>query len=78
MRRRGLSEAINAPDRAMAKRAFNAMLEMGEIAIAGIEAIRRGGTLRASMTGIGQERTSKVQGQEPSTDLCVKAHDPQA
>ena len=39
---RALTAAINDPDRAAAKRAFNAMMEMGKIDIAGIEAARRG------------------------------------
>lgn len=39
---RALSEAITDPDRAAAKRAFNAMMEMGKIDIAAIEAARRG------------------------------------
>lgn len=37
-----LTEAINDPDRAAAKRAFEAMLQMGKIDIATIEAARRG------------------------------------
>ena len=39
---RVLTDAINDPDRAAAKRAFNAMMEMGKIDIAAIEAARRG------------------------------------
>ncbi len=39
---RALTAAINDPNRAAAKRAFNAMMEMGKIDIAGIEAARRG------------------------------------
>ena len=39
---RALTAAINDPDRAAAKRAFNAMMEMGKIDIAGIEAARQG------------------------------------
>jgi 2-polyprenyl-6-hydroxyphenyl methylase/3-demethylubiquinone-9 3-methyltransferase len=39
---RVLSEAITDPDRAAAKRAFEAMMEMGKIDIAAIEAARRG------------------------------------
>ena len=39
---RALTAAINDPDRAAAKRAFNTMMEMGKIDIAGIEAARRG------------------------------------
>lgn len=39
---RALTAAINDPDRAAAKRAFNVMMEMGKIDIAGIEAARRG------------------------------------
>lgn len=39
---RALSAAITDPDRAAAKRAFNAMMEMGKIDIAAIEAARRG------------------------------------
>ena len=39
---RALTAAINDPDRAAARRAFNAMMEMGKIDIAGIEAARRG------------------------------------
>ena len=39
---RALTEAIADPDRAAAKRAFNAMMEMGKIDIARIEAARRG------------------------------------
>jgi len=39
---RALTAAINDPDRAAAKRAFNAMMEMGKIDIAGIEPARRG------------------------------------
>ena len=39
---RALTEAITDPDRAAAKRAFNAMMEMGKIDIAGIEKARRG------------------------------------
>ncbi len=37
-----LIEAITDPDRAAAKRAFNAMMDMGKIDIATIEAARRG------------------------------------
>jgi 2-polyprenyl-6-hydroxyphenyl methylase/3-demethylubiquinone-9 3-methyltransferase len=37
-----LAEAITDPDRAAAKRAFDAMMEMGKIDIAKIEAARRG------------------------------------
>ena len=39
---RALTEAITDPDRAAAKRAFNAMMEMGKIDIAAIEKARRG------------------------------------
>lgn len=39
---RALTTAINDPDLAAAKRAFNAMMEMGKIDIAGIEKARRG------------------------------------
>lgn len=39
---RALTAAINDPDRAAARRAFNAMMEMGKIDIAAIEAARRG------------------------------------
>ncbi|MEH6435178.1 VOC family protein [Massilia sp. DD77] len=39
---RVLSEAITDPDRAAAKRAFEAMMEMGKIDVAKIEAARRG------------------------------------
>ena len=39
---RVLMEAIADPDRAAAKRAFNAMMDMGKIDIAKIEAARRG------------------------------------
>ena len=39
---RVLSEAICDPDRAAAKRAFDAMMTMGKIDIAAIEAARRG------------------------------------
>ena len=39
---RALTTAINDPDLAAAKRAFNAMMEMGKIDIAKIEAARRG------------------------------------
>ena len=39
---RVLIEAITDPDRAAAKRAFEAMMEMGKIDIAAIEAARRG------------------------------------
>lgn len=39
---RVLIEAINDPDRAAAKRAFDAMMEMGKIDIAAIEKARRG------------------------------------
>ena len=39
---RALIEAITDPDRAAAKRAFEAMMEMGKIDIAKIEAARRG------------------------------------
>jgi predicted 3-demethylubiquinone-9 3-methyltransferase (glyoxalase superfamily) len=39
---RALTEAITDPNRAAAKRAFNAMMEMGKIDIAGIEKARRG------------------------------------
>lgn len=39
---RALTAAINDPDRAAARRAFNAMMEMGKIDIAGIEKARRG------------------------------------
>jgi predicted 3-demethylubiquinone-9 3-methyltransferase (glyoxalase superfamily) len=39
---RALTTAINDPDRAAARRAFNAMMEMGKIDIAGIEKARRG------------------------------------
>jgi predicted 3-demethylubiquinone-9 3-methyltransferase (glyoxalase superfamily) len=38
---RALTAAITDPDRAAAKRAFNAMMEMGKIDITGIEAARR-------------------------------------
>ena len=37
-----LSEAVTDPDRAAAKRAFEAMMQMGKIDIAAIEAARRG------------------------------------
>ncbi len=37
-----LTEAIADPDRAAAKRAFEAMMQMGKIDIAAIEAARRG------------------------------------
>jgi 2-polyprenyl-6-hydroxyphenyl methylase/3-demethylubiquinone-9 3-methyltransferase len=39
---RALTEAITDPDRAAAKRAFDAMMKMGKIDIAKIEAARRG------------------------------------
>ena len=39
---RALMDAIHDPDRAAAKRAFDAMMEMGKIDIAKIEAARRG------------------------------------
>ena len=39
---RALTAAIADPDRAAAKRAFDAMMEMGKIDIAAIEAARRG------------------------------------
>jgi predicted 3-demethylubiquinone-9 3-methyltransferase (glyoxalase superfamily) len=39
---RALTDAITDPDREAAKRAFNAMMEMGKIDIAAIEAARRG------------------------------------
>jgi 2-polyprenyl-6-hydroxyphenyl methylase/3-demethylubiquinone-9 3-methyltransferase len=39
---RALTEAITDPDRAAAKRAFDAMMEMGKIDIAAIEAARWG------------------------------------
>jgi len=39
---RALTEAIADPNRAAAKRAFDAMMEMGKIDIAKIEAARRG------------------------------------
>ena len=39
---RALTAAITDPDHAAAKRAFNAMMEMGKIDIAAIEAARRG------------------------------------
>ena len=39
---RALIDAISDPDRAAAKRAFDAMMEMGKIDIAAIEAARRG------------------------------------
>jgi len=39
---RALTEAITDPDQAAAKRAFGAMMEMGKIDIAAIEAARRG------------------------------------
>ena len=39
---RMLTEAINDPDRAAAKRAFDAMMDMRKIDIAAIEAARRG------------------------------------
>jgi predicted 3-demethylubiquinone-9 3-methyltransferase (glyoxalase superfamily) len=41
---RALMEAIKDPDRAAAKRAFEAMMTMGKIDIAAIEAARRGPT----------------------------------
>jgi 2-polyprenyl-6-hydroxyphenyl methylase/3-demethylubiquinone-9 3-methyltransferase len=37
-----LIEAINDPDRAAAKRAFDAMMEMRKIDVATIEAARKG------------------------------------
>ena len=37
-----LTEAITDPDRAAAKRAFEAMMQMGKIDVATIEAARRG------------------------------------
>jgi predicted 3-demethylubiquinone-9 3-methyltransferase (glyoxalase superfamily) len=37
-----LTDAVTSPDRAAARRAFNAMMEMGKIDIAAIEAARRG------------------------------------
>ena len=39
---RVLTVAITDPDRAAAKRAFDAMMQMGKIDIAAIEAARRG------------------------------------
>jgi predicted 3-demethylubiquinone-9 3-methyltransferase (glyoxalase superfamily) len=39
---RALTQAIADPDRAAAKRAFEAMMQMGKIDIAAIEAARRG------------------------------------
>ncbi len=39
---RALTAALADPDRAAAKRAFEAMMEMGKIDIAAIEAARRG------------------------------------
>ena len=39
---RALSDAMADPDRALAKRVFEAMMEMGKIDIAAIEAARRG------------------------------------
>ena len=39
---RALIDAVTGPDRAAAKRAFEAMMEMGKIDIAAIEAARRG------------------------------------
>ena len=44
---RALLDAINDPDRAAAKRAFDAMMKMKKIDIATIEAARRGETVRA-------------------------------
>jgi predicted 3-demethylubiquinone-9 3-methyltransferase (glyoxalase superfamily) len=43
---RALLDAMTDPDRAAAKRAFDAMMKMGKIDIAAIEAARRG-TARA-------------------------------
>jgi predicted 3-demethylubiquinone-9 3-methyltransferase (glyoxalase superfamily) len=37
-----LMDAVTAPDRAAAKRVFEAMMQMGKIDVAGIEAARRG------------------------------------
>jgi predicted 3-demethylubiquinone-9 3-methyltransferase (glyoxalase superfamily) len=39
---RVLMDAVTAPDRAAAKRVFEAMMQMGKIDVAGIEAARRG------------------------------------
>ncbi|MGH8173412.1 MAG: VOC family protein, partial [Rhodanobacteraceae bacterium] len=39
---RVLTDAMADPDRAVAKRVFDAMMEMGKIDIAAIEAARRG------------------------------------
>lgn len=39
---RALTAAVTGPDRAAAKRAFEAMMQMGKIDIAAIEAARRG------------------------------------
>ena len=39
---RALTDAVTDPDRAAAKRAFEAMMQMGKIDIAAIEAARRG------------------------------------
>lgn len=39
---RVLTEAVSGPDPAVAKRAFDAMMQMGKIDVAAIEAARRG------------------------------------
>ena len=54
-----LTEAIADPDPAAARRSFDAMMEMGKIDIATIEAARRGVTAITGPTGVTSEELRK-------------------
>lgn len=59
---RALNAALTDPDRAAAKRAFNAMMEMGKIDIAAVEVARQGCPISVLATDVGQWTSIKLHG----------------